>query len=212
MAIINKGILGPISGTVGTVIGGSWKGISYVRSQSSSRRTSFSQPQLEQQAKFSTTMKFLQPMTGLLSTSFREYAVEMSGFNNAMRYTLKNAIGGAYPAYTIDYSLALVSRGDLPNGGNPSAASTVAGTVAFQWTDNSGVGKAQSTDASILVVYCPARNQCIFTTAGAVRSAGADAFAVSSFSGEQVQTFIGFISADGKNIANSMYTGALTVL
>lgn len=40
----------------------------------------------------------------------------------------------------------------------------------------------------------------------------ADAFAVSSFSGEQVQTFIGFISADGKNIANSIYTGAVTVL
>ena len=212
MAIINKGILGPISGTVGTVVGGSWKGISYLRSQSTSRRTSFSQAQLEQQAKFSTVMKFLQPMTGLLSTSFREYAVEMSGFNNAMRYTLKNAIAGAYPAYTIDYSLALVSRGDLPNGGNPSAASTVAGTVAFQWTDNTGVGKAQSTDPSILVVYCPARNQCLFTTAGAARSTGADSLAVSSFSGEQVQTFIGFISADGKNIAGSIYTGAVTVL
>lgn len=60
MAIMNKGILGPISGTVGTVIGGSWKDISYVRSQSTSRRTSFTQPQLEQQAKFSLTMKFLQ--------------------------------------------------------------------------------------------------------------------------------------------------------
>ena len=212
MAIMNKGILGPISGTVGTVIGGSWKGISYVRSQSTSRRTSFTQPQLEQQAKFSTTMKFLQPMTGLLSTSFREFAVEMTGFNNAMRYTLKNAISGAYPAYTIDYSLALVSRGDLPNAGNPSAASTVAGTVNFQWTDNTGVGRAQSTDAAILVVYCPARQQCIYTTAGAARSAGADAFVVSSFSGEQVHTFVGFISTDGRNIANSIYTGALTVL
>nr|WP_294908721.1 DUF6266 family protein [uncultured Lacibacter sp.] len=212
MAIINKGILGPISGTVGTVIGGSWKGISYVRSQSTSRRTSFTQPQLEQQAKFSTAMKFLQPMTGLLSTSFREYAVEMSGFNNAMRYNLKNAIAGTYPAYSIDYALALVSRGDLPNAGNPTAASTVAGTVAFQWTDNSGVGKAQSTDASILVVYCPARNQCLYTTAGAARSTGAGLLAVSSFSGEQVQTFIGFISADGKNIAGSIYTGAVTVL
>ena len=212
MAIMNKGILGPISGTVGTVIGGSWKGISYLRSQSTSRRTSFTQPQLEQQAKFSLTMKFLQPMTGLLSTSFREYAVEMTGFNNAMRYTLKNAISGAYPAYNIDYSLALVSRGDLPNAGNPQATSTVAGTVSFQWTDNTGVGRAQATDSSILVLYCPARNQCIYTTAGAVRSAGADAFTASSFSGEQVHTFIGFISADGKNIANSIYTGALTVL
>lgn len=151
-------------------------------------------------------------MTGLLSTSFREYAVEMTGFNNAMRYTLKNAITGTYPSYTIDYATALVSRGDLPNAGSPSAASTAAGTVAFQWTDNSGMGRAQATDNSILVVYCPALNQSVYTTAGAVRSAGSDTVAVSNFSGMQVETYVGFISADGKNIANSMYTGTVTVL
>ncbi len=212
MGIINKGILGPVSGTVGTVVGGTWKGISYLRSQSSSRRTSFSQAQLEQQAKFSLVMKFLQPLTGLLSISFREYAVQMTGFNNAMRYTLKNAITGTYPAYTIDYNQVLVSRGDLPNAGSPSTASTVAGTVSYQWQDNSGVGRAMPTDTSILVVYCPARSQCIYTTTGANRAAGADAFQVSSFSGEQVHTFIGFLSLDGKSIANSIYTGALTVL
>ncbi len=34
MGTISKGILGGFSGTVGTVIGGSWKGIEYMRSQS----------------------------------------------------------------------------------------------------------------------------------------------------------------------------------
>lgn len=212
MAIMNKGILGPVSGTVGTVIGGTWKGISYIRSQSSSRRTSFSQAQLEQQAKFALVMKFLQPMTPLLAVSFRDYAVEMTGFNNAMRYTLKNAITGVYPAFSIDYSLALVSRGDLPNALNPLASSTVAGTVSFQWQDNSGVGKAQPADASVLVVYCPTRSQCIFTTAGASRSTGADVLPVSAFSGLVVETYLAFLSVDGKNIASSIYTGSLTVL
>lgn len=212
MGIINKGILGPVSGTVGTVIGGSWKGISYLRSQPTSRRTSFSDKQLEQQIKFALVMKFLQTMTPLLQVSFRDYAVQMSGFNNAMRYTLLNAIAGTYPNFDIDYSLALVSRGDLPNASAPTATSTATGMVAYQWTDNSGVGKAQSTDASILVVYCPDRNQCIYTTAGAVRSAGNDSISVAAFSGLAVQTYIGFISADGKSIASSAYTGKLTVL
>lgn len=212
MGIINKGILGPVSGTVGTVIGGSWKGISYLRSQPASRRTNFSIRQLEQQAKFALVMKFLQPMTPLLTVSFRDYAVEMSGFNNAMRYTLLNAITGTYPAFDIDYNRALVSRGDLPNALNPSAASTVAGTVTYQWQDNSGVGKAQPTDAGILVVYCPSRNQCIYTTAGAVRSTESGSIAVAAFSGLEVQTYIGFISTDGKSIASSFYTGQITVL
>jgi len=212
MAIINKGILGPISGTVGTVIGGSWKGISYLRSQPTSRRTSFSVKQLEQQAKFALVIKFLQSMTALLTVSFRDYAVQMSGFNNAMRYTLLNAIAGSYPIFDIAYNQALVSRGDLPNASGPTAVSTVSGIVTYQWQDNSGMGKAQPTDLSILVVYCPGRNQCIYTTAGAMRSTGGDAILVPSFSGLEVQTYIGFISADGKSIASSIYTGQLTVL
>ena len=31
MGIINQGILGGVSGTVGNVVGGSWKGINYLR-------------------------------------------------------------------------------------------------------------------------------------------------------------------------------------
>lgn len=212
MGIINKGILGPVSGTVGTVVGGTWKGISYLRSQSAARRTSFTVKQLEQQAKFSLIVRFLQSMTALLAVSFRAYAVEMTGFNNAMRYNMLNAITGAYPAFDINYSLVLVCRGDLPNAGNPATASTVAGQLTFSWTDNSGTGKAQPTDASILVAYCPSRNQCVFTTTGAARSAGGDTLSVAAFSGEQVHTYIGFLSADGKSVASSVYTGAVTVL
>ncbi|MGN6164906.1 MAG: DUF6266 family protein [Flavisolibacter sp.] len=212
MGIINKGILGPVSGTVGTVIGASWKGISYLRSQPASRTTSFSIKQLEQQARFALVMKFLQTMTALLAVTFREYAVEMSGFNNAMRYTLLNSITGSYPAFAIDYSMVLISRGDLPNATNASAYSNVPGTVLYQWEDNSGMGKAQPTDTSILAVYCPSRNQCIYTTLGAARSAEGASLAVAAFSGLQVHTYIGFMSADGKSIASSVYAGPLTVL
>lgn len=212
MGIISKGILGGFSGTVDTVIGGSWKGITYMRSQPSARKSTFTQPQLDQQAKFALAVKFLQPLTGLLSISFRDYAVKMSGFNNALKYTLTNAVTGSYPAYTVDYSLALVSRGDLPNALSPAAAATVAGQVNFNWTSNAGVGKAAANDKAVLVVYCPARQQCIYTTAGADRSTASDVLAVPSFSGQQVETYVGFISKDGKSIASSIFTGQLTVL
>ncbi len=212
MGIISKGILGGFSGLVGTVVGGTWKGIPYMRSLPTSKRSVFSQPQLAQQAKFSLAVKFLQSMTGLLTVSFSDFAVRMTGFNNALGYTLKNAVTGSYPIYSIDYSLALVSRGDLPNAISPEAVSTVAGQVNFVWTDNSGVGKAAATDKAILAMYCPDRKQCIYTTLGADRSAESDVMSAPSFSGQQVQTYVGFISADGKNIASSIYTGQVTVL
>ncbi|MEP7108971.1 MAG: DUF6266 family protein [Ferruginibacter sp.] len=211
MGTISKGILGGFSGTVGTVVGGSWKGISYMRSRSAGRTNAPSQAQLEQQAKFAVGMKFVQPLAGLLSLSFKSFADKMSGINNAFSYALKNAVTGSFPNYSIDYSLVLVSRGDLPNGANPAASAIADSIVTFTWTDNTKTGKAKTNDRALLVVYCPALNQVVYTTGSAARGSGTDTLAVSTFTGRRVETFIGFISQDGKDVSNSIYTGGLTI-
>ncbi len=63
----------------------------------------------------------------------------------------------------------------------------------------------------VLYLYCPDTNQCVYTTGSAARNAAADSLTVTAFSGKQVQTYIGFISADGLEIANSIFTGEVTV-
>jgi len=210
MGTISKGILGGFSGTVGTVVGGNWKGIDYMRSQPSKRSGSFSQAQLEQQAKFKLLIAFQETMTGLVRISFKDFAKQMTGFNSAMSYNLKNAVTGIYPDFTIDYGLALVSRGDLPNAIAPSAVAA-ANNINFSWTDNTGTGSAKATDKAILAVYCPALKTTFYTTNGANRDAGTDTINVTNFAGQTVETYIGFISEDGRSIANSIYTGELTV-
>ena len=85
MGTISKGILGGFSGKVGTVIGGSWKGIEYMRSQPGRRSFIPSESRLAQQQKFALVMRFL-PMSGLLSISFHSFAVKMTGINNAFAY------------------------------------------------------------------------------------------------------------------------------
>ncbi len=111
MGIIKQGILGGVSGGVGTVIGGSWKGIDYVRSRPSSVANPNSDKQVDQRSKFSSVIGFLKPLTGLVTVTFRNYAIGMSGFNVAMSYNIKNAITGTSPDFTIDYTLALLSQG-----------------------------------------------------------------------------------------------------
>ena len=211
MGTISKGILGGFSGTVGTVVGGNWKGIDYIRSQSAKRTSNPTQAQLEQQAKFSIAIRFITSLSGLLAVSFRKFAVRMTAANSAFAYLLKNAISGVYPGYAIDYSRVLVSRGDLPNADNPTATATAGSTIHYAWTDNSGMGKAKPGDKSILVVYCPAMNQVRYITEGDTRDQQGGDFAVAMFHGKQVQTWVGFISADGKEIATSVFTGQLTV-
>jgi hypothetical protein len=212
MGRISKGILGGFSGTVGTVIGGSWKGIDYMRSQPARRTRRASEAQLQQQAKFTVATRFVQALSALFMVSFRNYAVRMTGTNNALAYTLKNCITGIFPAYVIDFSLVLVSRGDLPNGGNPAAVAAAGSLVNFSWTDNSGIGRALPTDKAILVVFCPGDNTALYTTGSNARSTQAESLDAGIFSGKVVETYIGFISEDGKELAQSYYTGQLTVL
>lgn len=211
MGTIEKGILGGFSGKVGTVIGGTWKGIDYMRSKSNRKNFNASEAQLAQQLKFGLTIRFVQSMSGLVEMSFRNYAIKQTGINSALSYTLKNAIAGTYPIYNIVYSDVLVSRGDLPNALAPSVVSGAGSIITYSWTNNSGVGVAKATDKAILVAYCPAFNQCIYTTGSAARNALTDALDLSTFAGQVVETYIGFISVDGRNIASSFYTGQVTV-
>jgi hypothetical protein len=211
MGTINKGILGGFSGKVGNVIGGNWKGIDYMRSKSSRRNFKPTQPQLEQQLKFTLAIRFVQTFSGLVEISFGNFAVRKTGFNSAVSYTLKNAIAGTYPVYSIQYANALVSRGDLPNVLAPAVTAAANSQLTWSWTDNSGVGIARATDKALLVVYCPAFNQCIYTTGSASRNSLTDSLDLGSFKGQEVHTWIGFISEDGENVAGSLYTGKVMV-
>ncbi len=211
MGRIRKGILGPVEGTVGTVVGATWKGISYIRSMPAKGSKKATQAQLSQRLKFALAGKFLNPIAGLVSVGFKAPGAEMTGLNNAYSHLLKNAIIGSFPDFHIDYSLVLMSRGSLPNAANPKAVAAGNKTIKFSWTDNSNTGKAKATDKAILVVYCPELNQSIYTTGSAPRGDGTETLDVSQFSGKAVETYIGFISEDGKDRANSFYTGRLTV-
>lgn len=210
MGTIEKGILGGFSGKVGTVVGGTWKGIDYMRSKSSRRNFVPSQKQLEQQMKFALMMRFLQPMSALLEVTFNDYAVKQTGMNSAFSYNFGHAIAGTYPTFTVDYAQVLISRGNLPNVLGPAVTSGANSIITFSWTDNSGTSTAKATDLSVLVAYCPARQQAIFG-GGELRSDLTGDLNLLSFSGQVVETYIGFMSADERDIAISMYTGQVTV-
>ena len=211
MGTINKGILGGFSGKVGTVVGGSWKGIDYMRSKGNRSNFNPSQPQLEQQAKFGLAIRFVQTFSGLAAVGFRNFAVKQTGINGAVSYVLKNAISGIYPAYTILYPDVLISRGDLPNVLAPAITMGAGSKLTFSWTDNSGVGIARATDKMMLAAYCPAFNQCIYTTGSASRSALTDELNLAAFAGQPVETYLGCISENGRSVAGSVYTGQVTV-
>lgn len=212
MGKINQGILGGVSGQVGNVIGGTWKGIDYLRIKPSSVANPKTEGQVDQRSKFSTVLRFLQPMTDFLRTGFKLYAHKMTQFNAAMSYNLFNGITGTYPNYTIDYANALVSRGNLKVAADGAVTSTTPETVDITWTDNSGSGSALATDKALIALLNPVRGEAVYTTAGPERSIGTATIPVpSEYTGEDLEAFLGFVSEDGTKVANSVYLGSVTV-
>src|SRR5690606_18987475 len=110
MGKISQGVLGGFSGKVGNVVGGSWKGIDYMRIMPANVANPKSPGQLDQRSKFSTVLQFLQPLVDFVKVGFKLYAKNMTQFNSAMSYNLLNAITGTYPNFSIDYRTALLSR------------------------------------------------------------------------------------------------------
>lgn len=116
MGKIKQGILGGFNGTVGTVVGGSWKGMAYMRGKAQSIKNPRTEKQMSQRIKFGMAQKFVKVMTAYLKVGFRNYTQHQTATNAAMSHTVRNCMAGKYPAFGIDPSKVLVSSGSLMPG------------------------------------------------------------------------------------------------
>ncbi|MEO7045294.1 MAG: DUF6266 family protein [Ferruginibacter sp.] len=200
-----------VTGVVGTVVISSWKGIKYMKARGHVSKKPPTEMQLQQQAKISLVSKFVYSMKALLEKSFIGYAVKKTGTNAAFSYNFKNCIAGAYPALLIDYSLALVSRGDLPNATDVVATAGAGGQVQFTWTDNTGTGQAKGSDKCIGVIHCAALNITMYSNGDETRQAGSLLLDAHQLTGKTIETWLVIIASNGADAANSVYTGQLVV-
>jgi len=211
MGKISQGILGGLSGKVGNVIGGSWKGIDYLRIKPSSVANPRTEGQVNQRNKFTITLEYLQANKDFIKIGYKAFATKKTEFNAAMSYVLNNAVGGIAPSFTIDYSLALLSRGGLSSPLNGSTDLTTPGQVSFSWDDNSADGNANATDKAMLLVYNPSKKESISILDGADRTAGSQAVTIpNSYVGDTIELFMAFVSVDGKIVSNNVYLGSGT--
>jgi hypothetical protein len=211
MGTIKKGILGGFSGKVGTVVGASWRGISYMRSLPQNVRNPRTDGQRSQRSKFALALALLKPMTAFLRTGWKLYAHRQSPFNAAMSHTLANAIVGTYPDYQVDVSKVLVSRGNLQSASG-ATATVENGNIEIVWNDNSGIGSAKQTDKALVVVLNLEKGEAITNDAGAERTEETQTIVLpADWSGDEVHAYLGFVSEDGREVSNSVYLGAIEI-
>jgi Family of unknown function (DUF6266) len=214
MGKLLKGANGPFSGKVGTVVGYMWNDVAVIRSRPVKRRKPFSEKELNQQARFALMNQFLIPVKNLLNISFAHLAYRMSGFHKGFSYNVKTAILGIRPNLSIDYPRVLLSRGDLTKAESATVTALSPLTLQFNWIDQSGTGNARETDQVYVAVFSSENNSWIYRLNVATRSEESFTLELkkvmldpSPFEGKPLQTYIGFIAADGKDASDSVYTG-----
>ena len=213
MGTIKQGILGGFSGKVGTVIGSSWKGISYMRGQAQHVKNPRSAGQVNQRSKFNLVLNFLQPNVPYIRIGYKSQAAKQTEFNAAFSYHIKNAVTGSYPDYEMDYTKVVVSKGGLTQVTDGAVNWTAAQSkLTFSWTDNSGVGNALATDKAMPFIYNKTKNETIYNTAGATRTTHTmDVTVPNNWAGDKVEVYLGMVSEDGALVADSIYFGELTL-
>ncbi|HEY9363121.1 MAG TPA: DUF6266 family protein [Chitinophagaceae bacterium] len=210
MAILTQGILGPVTGRTGPVVSYIRFGKNITRSLSNSKRNKIETPARKmQRQKIKVCNEFTKAFTGtgFFNKSFPAYGNTGSGYNRATSAIMNLAIV-SHPETTIAWPKVLISKGPVASVDVGSASINEAGNIVFTWIDNTGTGTAKGNDKAILVAYFPESKEAVYQFSDATRNAGWAILEMNSKKGV-METWLGFLSADEKNAANSVYTGKL---
>lgn len=212
MARIKKGILGPFSGKIGTVVGASWYGIDYMRSLPRKSNKPASEAQLAQQNKMALLRGFLLGVDDIIAKCFQNIK-KYTPMNDALSYNLLSTIEGTYPDQRINFTQLLFSKGELRGAWSPEVHSTEHKTVDFNWENGNLMSFCAADDQVILVIYDPEEKQFCLLDNAALRSEKAARIIVpESFTGHAVHCYISFYSVHRKLASTNEYLGMVTVL
>jgi len=205
MGKIKRGILGGFSGKVANVIGASWKGIAYMRSQPLSVSQPNTAAQQTQKANFSILvsvakvllLKYVQPL-------MNRTAVRMSGYNLFIR-----ANTGAIDSSGIVVPADVVIAVGNATGGENVGVTGVNGTdeIVVDYDDNSGSGTALANDVSYALTYNADNDELGIQAVSGTRTGGqvATNTETNNSTGDVVHGWLAFKSVDGLKISGTAY-------
>ena len=213
MAKIPDGILGTLIGKAGPVTGYVRNGQNILRTSTRRKDNKITPKRIAQQQKIKVCNEFTGAFsgTGFFNKTFPAYGDTGTGYNRATSAVMNLAITGSYPAINISYPRVLISKGHLPFAENANATVNEESNIFFSWTDNSGTGTAKPNDKVILLAYFPALRQIVYSLSAAVRADCQALLMTNIMKGYEAQTWIGLLSDDEKDTANSVYTGQLVI-
>lgn len=212
MGTYNKGILGPFSGIVGTVVGSTFRGKDVMRSRPRKSSKPATTAQLEQRAKFKTVTQFLNPVRELVSAFFGAPSGVKSRYNLATSYHMETAVSYVNEVAEIIYANVVYAKGNLLPAQNLECTADTNAEFRLTWIDNSGQAGTEPTD-KLLVVFVEqdVDDYQLFLNA-AIRSAETATITLPAYlTGTDVHVYAFMVSESGKVNSTSQHLGRFEV-
>jgi len=214
MARLSSGILGPIHGKLGSVVGAKWKQTAYLRTMPVDRKDSkrATVKQIACREKFKFVQEWLVPFYPYVTVGFRNYAKDKTEINSAFSKNYHLATMGVYPDLSIDYTKVILSRGHLPRLYAVQHQLVAPDMLSLTWQQNRNDDSSYD-DQVMLVVYSRELKMVDGFIGGRSRTELKCDFRLNpKLVGRSLDVYVSVISLNGKKVADSEYLGRLAPL
>ena len=208
MAKMPFGIMGPFVGSIGPVVGSSWKGIPYQKKKYKKRTKKVTKKELGNRDKFGEGQRWLQPITEFVRTGFRGYKGKIEGFIAAKSYLSHFAWEGTGADMRINPALMKVSVGPLPLSGELAVEKVNEG-LRFSWSTEAVEGGSRF-DQVMMLAYDIEHGLSYGITTGQLRSTGSDLLAMAPSKGTIFHVYMAFNGFDRISQSDSVYMGTIS--
>lgn len=212
MAEIKDGILGGVSGKVGTVVGFSWRNKKLIRAKPTISKKPRTDKQLTQQTKLRYCTQLLTPIRKFVNKYIPASSNSQIGFEVLLSKLMKEMYIEQDEMFCIDYTQFYFALGILPTTLKTSIKFLKNGKLKVQWEDNSLQGIANSDDQLTVIALLQESHEFLLFEQLAKRQDGKTSFILPE---DCVDNYIHFWfmwtnAADNLN-STSMYLGCLEI-
>jgi hypothetical protein len=209
MGIINNGPNGPFIGRMGNMVCYMLNGQNVCRQIGVNNKPP-SELQLRNRVATKLSGEFTLVIRDFIETGFSIEAKlrNDNAYNQTIKYNKSRMIEGTYPALKIAYSQILLSKGLLKPAENWKVTQFPMG-LQFTWHTDPKMAWPEAAEQVMILAYFPNEKRAEYLLFGNDRISGSATLELPpSLQGKYMETYLSFIAADRKQVADSVYTGS----
>jgi hypothetical protein len=193
MGKLSGGILGPVKGKVGAVVGSVSGGQNIVKAMPASYSDKKSAAQLEQRSSFKNTLDLYK----LVSPSVKNTNAERPSKHSAYNVFMKNNVGKSIIGDAVNLAALKISVGSLQEADTEMISSAGANSVDITWPNNANETTAFATDTVVVTLIREDNLDVVNRVSNVTRADGAINVAIpENWDGQDVYGYVTFKTAD----------------